>query len=168
MFCSDYWDWKAFQSRSSFNLKQLFFHFSSAGSGNSNANHTTSLNNATANAVPHSRNNLNRKVRSPPLGSPTGYTSNGYFGGNFYGGGRFAENLPEYRHEPPKTPPHILLHYSTFKVQAIQKVLKSIAEAVKVSFDFTAQRLTPVQWKFWHLTFLSLHSVYWIQDTSWK
>ena len=97
-----------------------FFDFSSAGSGNSNANHTTSLNNATsANAVPHSRNNLNRKVRSPPLGSPTGYTSNGYFGGNFYGGGRFAENLPEYRHEPPKTPPHILLHYSTFKVQAV-------------------------------------------------
>ena len=107
----------------SFKTIIIFFHFSSAGSGNSNANHTTSLNNATANAVPHSRNNLNRKVRSPPLGSPTGYTSNGYFGGNFYGGGRFAENLPEYRHEPPKTPPHILLHYSTFKVQAIQKVL---------------------------------------------
>ena len=28
----------------------------------------------------------------------------------------FMDSLPEYRHEPPKTPPHILLHYSTFKV----------------------------------------------------
>ena len=57
-----------------------------------------------------------RKSRSP-LSSPSAYPQNGYFsGGNFYGGGRFTENLPEYRHEPPKTPPHILLHYSTFKV----------------------------------------------------
>ena len=28
----------------------------------------------------------------------------------------FLDSLPTYRHEPPKTPPHILLHYSTFKV----------------------------------------------------
>eukprot|EP00095_Tigriopus_kingsejongensis_P007430 maker-scaffold443_size169656-snap-gene-0.13 protein:Tk07430 transcript:maker-scaffold443_size169656-snap-gene-0.13-mRNA-1 annotation:"potassium voltage-gated channel protein eag isoform x1" len=28
----------------------------------------------------------------------------------------FLEFLPEYKHDPPKTPPHILLHYSTFKV----------------------------------------------------
>ena len=28
----------------------------------------------------------------------------------------FMDSLPDYRHEPPKTPPHILLHYSTFKV----------------------------------------------------
>lgn len=28
----------------------------------------------------------------------------------------FTDSLPEYRHEPPKTPQHILLHYSTFKV----------------------------------------------------
>ena len=28
----------------------------------------------------------------------------------------FMASLPEYRHDPPKTPPHILLHYSTFKV----------------------------------------------------
>ena len=72
----------------------------------------------------NTRNNLNalRKTRSPKsLGSPTGFHSNGYFGGGtFYGGGRFAENLPEYRHEPPKTPPHILLHYSTFKVRIIE------------------------------------------------
>uniref|UniRef100_A0A0K2TNG6 Potassium voltagegated channel protein eaglike [Apis florea] n=1 Tax=Lepeophtheirus salmonis TaxID=72036 RepID=A0A0K2TNG6_LEPSM len=27
-----------------------------------------------------------------------------------------CDSLPEYRHEPPKTPPHILLHYSPFKV----------------------------------------------------
>ena len=90
----------------------------SGGGSGSNANHNTSLNNITDNAM-HSRNKFNRKPRSPTLGSPTGYTSNGYFGGNFYGGGRFTENLPEYRHEPPKTPPHILLHYSTFKVSLI-------------------------------------------------
>ena len=28
----------------------------------------------------------------------------------------FLDSLPEYKHDPPKTPPHILLHYSTFKV----------------------------------------------------
>ena len=28
----------------------------------------------------------------------------------------FLDSLPRYRHEPPKTPPHILLHYSAFKV----------------------------------------------------
>lgn len=28
----------------------------------------------------------------------------------------FLESLPEYKHDPPKTPQHILLHYSTFKV----------------------------------------------------
>ena len=28
----------------------------------------------------------------------------------------FMDSLPDYRHEPPKTPPHILLHYSPFKV----------------------------------------------------
>ena len=109
--------WTITRSRPNNNLAP-----SSSGSGSGSGsksgdkpNHTTSLNNTVANAV-HSRNNLNRKPRSPPMGSPTGYNSNGYFGGNFYGGGRFAENLPEYRHEPPKTPPHILLHYSTFKV----------------------------------------------------
>ena len=26
------------------------------------------------------------------------------------------DSLPEYRHNPPKTPPHILLHYSAFKI----------------------------------------------------
>jgi potassium voltage-gated channel Eag-related subfamily H protein 5 len=28
----------------------------------------------------------------------------------------FLDSLPSYRHDPPKTPPHILLHYSPFKV----------------------------------------------------
>ena len=28
----------------------------------------------------------------------------------------FTDSLPQYRHEPPKTPPHILLHYSVFKI----------------------------------------------------
>ena len=27
-----------------------------------------------------------------------------------------AESLPEYKHEAPKTPPHIILHYSFFKI----------------------------------------------------
>lgn len=31
----------------------------------------------------------------------------------------FLDSLPTYRHEPPKTPPHILLHYSTFKVNNV-------------------------------------------------
>jgi hypothetical protein len=31
----------------------------------------------------------------------------------------FVESVPEYRHEPPKTPPHILLHYSPFKVSVL-------------------------------------------------
>lgn len=59
-----------------------------------------------------------RKSRSPAsMGSPVAAANNGYFGGPFIGSGRFTDNLPEYRHEPPKTPPHILLHYSTFKVR---------------------------------------------------
>ena len=35
----------------------------------------------------------------------------------------FLDSLPTYRHEPPKTPPHILLHYSTFKVNTVNTSL---------------------------------------------
>ena len=35
----------------------------------------------------------------------------------------FLDSLPTYRHEPPKTPPHILLHYSTFKVFTFMLVI---------------------------------------------
>ena len=76
-------------------------------------NHSTTLTNSI-----HNRASLAGALKKrSPLSSPSAYPPNGYFGaGTFYGGGRVAENLPEYRHEPPKTPPHILLHYSTFKV----------------------------------------------------
>ena len=79
-------------------------------------NHTGAAASAASplNSASTMQNNLNvlRKSRSPAaMGSPTGYY--GYYGGS---SGRFSDNLPEYRHEPPKTPPHILLHYSTFKV----------------------------------------------------
>lgn len=79
---------------------------------------------ATANTSPvnsnalRGSNNLNvlRKNRTPVFGSPSAYPTNyGLLGGSSFG--RFTDNLPEYRHEPPKTPPHILLHYSTFKVK---------------------------------------------------
>ena len=87
------------------------------GGGNMpNSNHTT-----VTNSVMHNRQNSNQSRKSGG-GSPTYPASNGYFaGGGFYGGsgGRFTDSLPQYRHEPPKTPPHILLHYSTFKVSEI-------------------------------------------------
>ena len=80
-----------------------------------NSNHTT-----VTNSVMHNRQNSNQSRSKSGGGSPTYPSSNGYFGasGGFYGGsgGRFTDSLPQYRHEPPKTPPHILLHYSTFKV----------------------------------------------------
>ncbi len=49
-------------------------------------------------------------------GGGVGIGMGNWGGGGFYGPNRFTDSLPEYRHEPPKTPPHILLHYSTFKV----------------------------------------------------
>ena len=83
-------------------------------------NHTNTQTVTTSNSVMHNRQNSNQSRKSG--GSPGAYPANGgYFGasgGGFYGGsgGRFSDSLPQYRHEPPKTPPHILLHYSAFKV----------------------------------------------------
>ena len=37
----------------------------------------------------------------------------------------FVDSLPEYKHIPPKSPPHILLHYSTFKVR--EWIIKSFS-----------------------------------------
>ena len=53
--------------------------------------------------------------------SPRLLGSNGMLGGSRSTLSRvFVESVPEYRHEPPKTPPHILLHYSPFKVRPSQ------------------------------------------------
>ena len=80
-----------------------------AGSGNNANNHlasNTNLNNTPQLMNHRSQNSLGKKARSS-LNSPSMMT---------IGVNRFTEQLPQYRHEPPKTPPHILLHYSTFKV----------------------------------------------------
>ena len=82
----------------------------SGGSGSS-ANHLAVSNHATPQlANNRSPNILGKNVRSS-LNSPSNLMSSTIVGVN-----RFTETLPQYRHEPPKTPPHILLHYSTFKV----------------------------------------------------
>ena len=91
-----------------------------------NANNHTNTQTVTSNSVMHNRQNSNQSRKSG--GSPGAYPANGgYFGasgGGFYGGsgGRFSDSLPQYRHEPPKTPPHILLHYSAFKVHRVSYV----------------------------------------------
>jgi hypothetical protein len=52
-----------------------------------------------------------------PKSSRSILESNGMFGGSTSRLRQvFNDATPEYRHDPPKTPPHILLHYSPFKV----------------------------------------------------
>ena len=63
---------------------------STAPSGGSMMNNNASNNNSTALQI----------MKSDQAGKPV----------------NFNDSLPEYKHDPPKTPQHILLHYSTFKV----------------------------------------------------
>jgi hypothetical protein len=81
------------------------------------ANHVNSVNHRSQNAL------YNKKGRTPvhPNSSPSFQVNgtNSYFSGTsslYRATGLTDSALPEYRHEPPKTPPHILLHYSNFKV----------------------------------------------------
>ena len=37
-----------------------------------------------------------------------------------------AEPVPGYKHEPPQTKPHILLHYCTFKVKKTKQKKRKI------------------------------------------
>ena len=42
-----------------------------------------------------------------------------------------AEPVPGYKHEPPQTKPHILLHYCTFKVKKTKQTKKENTEKLK-------------------------------------
>ncbi len=56
----------------------------------------------------------------------------------------FLDSLPEYKHEPPRTPPHILLHYSSFKVVWDWIILALTFYTVRTSRVLTDHKNAPV------------------------
>ncbi len=102
---------------------------SGTGSGSVNNSNTN-----VANLLTGAANSSATGVNPPSPGGVTNMTnSHGHHpprqgasplsGGVSGGGGSmtpqrpsFLDSLPEYKHDPPRSPPHILLHYSTFKV----------------------------------------------------
>ena len=92
-----------------------------AGSGSNSA--PSSLGEAAA-AVSSTQPNPAATTQQPKRGQEHSVQQQAGTGANVTGGSTtadlpkpsFLESLPEYKHDPPKTPPHILLHYSPFKV----------------------------------------------------
>ena len=82
----------------------------------SSSNHlaATNTNHNTPQLMNHRSQNANQLGLKKPARSSLNSPSNPNM--TYMGVNRFTEALPQYRHVPPKTPPHILLHYSTFKV----------------------------------------------------
>ncbi len=77
-------------------------------SGSSNNNN----NSLSANAAANNSNSAKRSSSPMVPGSSSSLPMSALAGKP-----TFLDSLPEYKHEPPRSPPHILLHYSTFKVR---------------------------------------------------
>ena len=85
-----------------------------AGSSSNHLAATNTSNHNTPQLMNHRSQNANQLGLKKPARSSLNSPSNPNM--TYMGVNRFTEALPQYRHVPPKTPPHILLHYSTFKV----------------------------------------------------
>ena len=121
------------------NLQLARFQPSSSGGGGGGGGAGDSVNDSTTNVAnllsgaanasgpPPSPGGITTFSNQHPVAAGANATATGVPGGGAVGSGvsshvgvpqkpSFLDSLPEYKHDPPRSPPHILLHYSTFKV----------------------------------------------------